>query len=62
MEGLSEQPPQSVNPYKALGLSKTASPTEVKTAYKKLALKHHPGETPPHLLRLTLLIPPRPHR
>ena len=43
MDRPSEEPPQSINPYKALGLSKAASPAEVKTAYKKLALKHHPG-------------------
>lgn len=38
-----EEPPKAVNPYKALGLSKTSTAAEVKTAYKKLALKHHPG-------------------
>ena len=38
-----EKPPKAVNPYKALGLSKTSTAAEVKAAYKKLALKHHPG-------------------
>ena len=45
MADLAEDPPKAVNPYKALGLSKTATTAEVKTAYKKLALKHHPGKT-----------------
>ena len=43
MADLTEEPPKTVNPYKALGLSKTSTAAEVKTAYKKLALKHHPG-------------------
>lgn len=45
MAGLAEELPKAVNPYKALSLSKTATAAEVKTAYKKLALKHHPGKT-----------------
>lgn len=32
------------DPYKVLGLSKGASDDEIKRAYKKLALKYHPGE------------------
>ena len=48
MADFAEEPPKAVNPYKTLGLSKTSTAAEVKTAYKKLALKHHPGTNPIH--------------
>jgi len=37
-----EIPPQ-INPYEVLGIEKTASEDEIKRAYRKSALKHHPG-------------------
>jgi DnaJ family protein C protein 9 len=38
-----DEVPPSINPYKVLGIKKTASADEVKTAYRKAALKNHPG-------------------
>lgn len=34
----------SVNPYEVLGLEKTATADQVKSAYRKAALKNHPGK------------------
>jgi len=42
-EDLNDEDPPSINPYEVLGLEKTASEDEVKSAYRKAALKHHPG-------------------
>jgi len=42
-EDLVDEDPPSINPYEVLGLEKTASADEVKSAYRKAALKHHPG-------------------
>ncbi|KAF7919912.1 uncharacterized protein EAE98_009146 [Botrytis deweyae] len=43
-----ENPPQ-INPYEVLGIEKTASEDEIKRAYRKSALKHHPDKAPEHL-------------
>jgi DnaJ homolog subfamily C member 9 len=39
-----EDPPTSINPYEILGLEKTATADNVKSAYRKAALKHHPDK------------------
>ncbi|OAL40609.1 hypothetical protein AYO20_00345 [Fonsecaea nubica] len=39
-------PPQ-IDPYAVLHLSETATSDEIKSAYRKLALKHHPDKAPP---------------
>lgn len=38
----------AIEPYTVLGIEKTATPDEIKSAYRKAALKHHPG------MRITL--------
>ncbi|MCJ1284460.1 hypothetical protein MMC26_003792 [Xylographa opegraphella] len=42
-------PDTSINPYTVLSVPPTATPDEIRSAYKKLALKHHPDKHPPHL-------------
>lgn len=43
MEDIEETPPLEVDPYLVLEIETAASTSEVKTAYRKLALRHHPG-------------------
>jgi DnaJ domain len=38
-----EEPPTKINPYKVLELEKDATQDQVKSAYRKAALKYHPG-------------------
>ncbi|KAK4692375.1 hypothetical protein P7C71_g4815, partial [Lecanoromycetidae sp. Uapishka_2] len=47
MEDLSQNPPTEINPYEALEIETTATSAEVKSAYKKLALRHHPDKVHP---------------
>lgn len=43
MEDVTHVPPTEIDPYKVLGIGETASLGEVKSAYRTLALQHHPG-------------------
>ncbi len=45
MVDLSEELPTNLDPYDVLQIDTAASLNDVKSAYKKLALKHHPGES-----------------
>jgi DnaJ family protein C protein 9 len=42
-DDLVDEPPTSINPYRVLDLDKGASADQIKAAYRKAALKHHPG-------------------
>lgn len=41
-----DSPPTDIDPYETLGLESDASADDVKKAYRKLALKHHPDKAP----------------
>lgn len=42
-EDLAQEPPASINPYGVLGVEEKATADAIKSAYRKKALKHHPG-------------------
>lgn len=42
-EDLAQEPPASINPYGVLGVEEKATADAIKYAYRKKALKHHPG-------------------
>lgn len=42
--GEEDDGPPTINPYEVLGLEREATADEVKKAYRKMALKHHPGK------------------
>ncbi|EHL00635.1 putative DnaJ like protein subfamily C member 9 [Glarea lozoyensis 74030] len=48
-EELVDEEPPSIEPYKVLALEKSATADEIKYAYRKAALKHHPDKAPEHL-------------
>ncbi|KAJ9201234.1 DnaJ domain-containing protein [Paecilomyces variotii] len=43
-EELTEDPPSSINPYEVLGVEEKATADEIKSAYRKKALRHHPDK------------------
>jgi DnaJ-class molecular chaperone len=49
----------NINPYDVLDLKKDASEKEIKSAYRKAALKHHPGRFALVVGMLAILTPRR---
>ena len=43
-DDLTDGEPPSIDPYEVLGLERTASPDQIKSAYRKTALKTHPDK------------------
>ncbi|KAK9476045.1 DnaJ domain-containing protein [Lipomyces japonicus] len=41
---IDKEPPTSIDPYSVLNLSETATDTDIKKAYRRLALVHHPDK------------------
>jgi len=44
-EDLFDEAPPSIDPYEILDCEKTATEDEIKKAYRKAALKNHPGKS-----------------
>lgn len=45
-EGDLDQPPTEIEPYTVLGIEKSATSEQIKSAYRRAALKHHPDKAP----------------
>jgi DnaJ-class molecular chaperone len=43
-DDLAAEPPTTINPYRTLDVPRDATTEQIKAAYRKAALKHHPGE------------------
>ncbi|RQM07723.1 hypothetical protein DH86_00001742, partial [Scytalidium sp. 3C] len=48
-DDLLDNEPPVIEPYTVLGIAKTATAEEIKSAYRKAALRHHPDKAPEHL-------------
>ncbi|KAI9151774.1 hypothetical protein HJFPF1_08984 [Paramyrothecium foliicola] len=46
-EDIFDEEPPSINPYDVLGLARDATADQIKSAYRKSALKNHPDKVPP---------------
>ncbi|EKD19895.1 uncharacterized protein L3040_002423 [Drepanopeziza brunnea f. sp. 'multigermtubi'] len=47
LEAELDEPP-SIEPYQVLGIERSATESEIKSAYRKAALRHHPDKAAPH--------------
>ena len=45
-EDITDAEPPTIDPYEVLNLDRDATPEQVKSAYRKAALKNHPGTNP----------------
>lgn len=54
-DGVECEEPPCINPYEVLEVAEQASADEIKSAYRKKALKHHPG-TSTEVMILILII------
>ncbi|KAL8839784.1 MAG: hypothetical protein Q9170_001595 [Blastenia crenularia] len=58
MEDIPDTPPDDIDPYATLNLDSSANASDIKTAYKKLALRHHPGNRHHPFFQTALLYSP----
>lgn len=54
-EDIADADPPTIDPYEVLNLDRTATADQIKSAYRKAALKNHPGISPPYVAYLSSL-------